>query len=609
VSLGLCWIVACLLALTPAASEAQVGFQIVKKAKLQLALDRESYAPGDTVRVAAVVVIDENWHIQSHQPSLEYLIPSELSFALPEGWPEPTIEWPPDKLWQSQFEAEPLAVYDGTTVVVARLQIPEDAVAGSLPLDGELYFQACDDRQCVAPTDAEAFVALTIGDSGREINQQLFDQAAGAQGAGEPGGSAGGNRPAPRGLFGILLLGVLGGLILNAMPCVLPVLSLKVFGLIQSADEGRGAVVKDSLASAAGILVSFWLLALAAIAARSAGNAVGWGIQFQNPVFVTILAVILVLFCLNLWGLFEIPLPRRIADRVARSATSGRSSLGSHFSAGLFATLMATPCSAPFLGTAVGFGLSQTAPMILAVFTAIGVGMALPYFFLAAFPGGASLIPHPGAWMEQVKGIMGFLLAGTALWLFYVLANQVNSVSLALIEGGLLLLALGLWLRATSGTQLLRTAGLITATLAIAFSVWIAHDKRGTADASGETVHLIEWQDFAPGQPEKLAADGRLVFVDVTADWCATCKVNERLVLETEEIDSLFEQHDVLAMKADWTNRDDDIAQYLAEHGRYAIPFYVLYRPGQEPHLFGELLSKKELIRVINESGSLAAGS
>lgn len=308
---------------------------------------------------------------------------------------------------------------------------------------------------------------------------------------------------------------------------------------------------------------------------------------------MTALAVVVVLFCLNLWGLFEIPLP----VFVARAAGSGpREGVPGHFVSGLFATLMATPCSAPFLGTALGFALAQPAGVIVAVFTAVGFGMALPYLVLAAAPRLAGLLPRPGAWMETLKIVMGFLLAGAAIWLFYVLSAQVSAERVAFIELALLSLALGVWLRSRLRRPTGRRVAVALAMAAGVTSVVLAWGAEvrpsGAARAvSGDEGGRISWIAFDEARARKLAAGGTAVFVDVTADWCFTCKVNEKLALDTPEVAAAFERHGVVTMKADWTNRDDSIAAYLASFGRYGIPFYVLYRPGEEPHLFGELLT------------------
>ena len=272
---------------------------------------------------------------------------------------------------------------------------------------------------------------------------------------------------------------------------------------------------------------------------------------------------------------------------------------------------MATPCSAPFLGTAVGFALAQSSPVILATFTAVGTGMALPYLALALAPGAARFLPRPGAWMEHVRRIMGFLLAAAAVWLFYVLANQVSAERVALIQLGLLALALFVWMRHRAGGGVLvrraaatGMAAAIVAALVLAAGADTAAPRTAGVGSAGTaaTDRHIQWIDFDRGRAEALAAGGTLVFVDVTADWCFTCKANERLVLETAETEELFTEHGVVAMKADWTNRDDDIAAFLADHGKYSIPFYLLYRPGAEPLPFSELLTRATLDQAVRDA-------
>ena len=554
-------------------------FRPPPKASVEAFTDLTSYAAGATARIAAVVTIDDGWHIQSRTPSYDYLIPTELALELPDGWPAPGIDYPAHVMWQSEFAEDPLAVYEFETVIHAALDLPDDLAAGRVEVPVELYYQACDNLVCLPPTTAETTVQLRIGDAGEPTGHPAFQAAAPA-----PPGTGGGLS-----LFAALIPALLGGLILNGMPCVLPIVSLKLFGLAQASGRPRREIVAGALMTTLGILASFWALAGATLLARSAGQAVGWGIQFQNPLFVTFLALVLTLFSLNVWGVFEIQLPSALANRLG-GAGEGYSG---HFASGVFATLMATPCSAPFLGTAVGFALSQRATTIVLVFTAVGIGLATPYLLLAAAPGAARLLPRPGEWMVTLRGIMGFLIAGTTVWLLYVLAAQMDSARLAFLQVGLLTLALFVWLQGRSRTTGPRVFGRVGAAAAAVFVLLLAggataHSRGADTRASGEKV--LDWAPFDPVQAETLAAEGRLVFVDVTANWCATCKVNERLVLETEETAELFRRYEVVAMQADWTNRNDDIARYLASFGRYGIPFYALYRPGQEPHVFSELL-------------------
>jgi suppressor for copper-sensitivity B len=599
---------------------AHAQIQAPKKATFVLNADRTAYDPGSPARVAALVTIEHGWHVNSHKPTFEYLIPTVFDLPLPAGWSQKDVRYPTAKMKTFSFEPHPLAVYDGDVVVVASFEIPKGAKPGSYPLQGSLRYQACNDQQCLPPVTAQARIELKVGPGGKEQNGKLFAQGATDGGSdaeaprtSEPRPAAA--RPAAGGsLAATLLLAVLGGLILNAMPCVLPVLSLKIFGLVRSAGHGRAEVVRGTLATAAGILASFWALAAAAVAAHAAGAAVGWGVQFQHPGFVAFLAVVVVLFCLNLWGMFEIPLPRALAEL---GGTGPREGVAGHFFSGLFATLMATPCSAPFLGTAISFALAQKALVVFAVFTALGLGMALPYLLVAAAPGIARLLPRPGAWMETVRGVMGFLLAAAAVWLFYVLSSQVAPEQLAAIQLGLLAIALFTWIqhRVARGRALRGVAGAGIA-VAVAITLFTAMGARGEAKQSltaSKPAGLIPWETFDRSRAESLARGGQLVFVDVTADWCFTCKVNERLVLDTPEVAKAFEEHGVVPMRADWTNRDDRIGAFLAEHGRYGIPFYLLYRPGRDPYVFSELPSKNGLVdqvrRSAGGSGATATGA
>jgi suppressor for copper-sensitivity B len=566
-----------------------------ERASLRLTAGRTAFAAGEAARLEARVTVEDGWHVNSDRPTFDYLIPTTLAVEVPAGWPAARVEYPPAEMQTFAFADQPLAVWAGEVTIPVTVEVPAASPSGAAPVRARLRYQACSDTICLPPVETEASLALTIGDAAPAA-------------APAPGAAA----AAPASLLGILAAGFLGGLILNLMPCVLPVLSLKVFGLVKSAGQGRAHVTRAALATSAGILASFWGLAAAAIAARAAGSAVGWGVQFQQPAFVAFLAVVVVVFCLNLWGVFEIPLPARLA-RLAGSAQGD--GVAGHFSSGLFATLMATPCSAPFLGTAVSFALGQPPATVVAVFTAVGAGMALPYLLLAARPGAARWLPRPGAWMDTLKGFMGFLLAGTAVWLFYVLSAQLAPERLAFVQLALLLLALFAWTRHRVPGPAAKRAAAFAMLGAAALALWVAS---GAAPAAGERSaraaeddagpgRLVTWVPWDAARAEALARDGRLVFVDVTADWCFTCKVNERLAIETDPTAAAFARHQVVAMKADWTTRDDRIAEYLASFGRYGIPFYVLYRPAGAPHVFGEVLTQGELLRVVEESAAAAA--
>lgn len=572
-----------------------------EKAELTLAASRTAFAPGEPARLAALVAIDDGWHLQAHVPTYEYLIPTELRVATPEGWGEARVEYPDPVPYTFAFAEEPLDVYEGKLVLPFEVDVPADA-DGPATISVTLRYQACDDKSCLAPVTARATLDVTVGAGGEEQAAELFAGGARVESATHPTPTGGAPAPASASFAAMLLLALLGGLILNAMPCVLPILSLKVFGLVKAAGQSRREVRAGALATSAGIVLSFWGLAAAAVAAKSAGAAVGWGIQFQQPGFVAFLAIVVLFFTLNLWGLFEIQLPSRLVS--AAEKRGAREGLGGHFASGLFATLMATPCSAPFLGTALSFALAQSAATIFAIFTAVGIGLALPYLALAVAPAAARLLPRPGAWMDTLRGAMGFLLAAAIVWLLYVLSAQIATERLAFFQVFLLAISLALFFahRARPGALGKKLGWALALALAAGSVVLLARapesEARSAAAPTGDSV--IAWIPFDRIEAERLAGDeGRLVFLDITADWCVTCKVNEKLVLHTPEVAGAFAEHGVVAMKADWTNRDDEIAHFLAEHGRYGIPFYMLYRPGDAPHVFGELVSKQGIVEVV----------
>jgi suppressor for copper-sensitivity B len=402
----------------------------------------------------------------------------------------------------------------------------------------------------------------------------------------------------------MLLLALLGGLILNLMPCVLPVLSLKLLGVVAQGGAGRGAIRVSFLASAAGILFVFLLLAAATVAVKLAGHAVGWGIQFQEPLFLTSLAVICVLFAANLWGLFEVGLPGFLADAMTERPGKGRSGIAGQFLTGAFTTVLATPCSAPFLGTAVGFALARGPFEIVSIFAALGTGLALPYLLVAAVPSLARHLPAPGRWMTTLKAILGIALAGTAVWLVSVMAGIVGLR--AALAAGLCLagIPLALWARRLWPDFTRRSGAAAVATLVIlAFAL---PGELPPDEASGSGRDAAGWSPFARVDIPSLVAQGKIVFVDVTADWCITCKANKTLVLDRPPIVEMLAAPTVVRMLADWTRPSDEIAGYLASFGRYGIPFNVVYGPGAPAGVpLPELLTPDLVAEALDKAGSV----
>ena len=399
----------------------------------------------------------------------------------------------------------------------------------------------------------------------------------------------------------ILALAFLGGLILNLMPCVLPVLSLKVIGVIGLGGASRAAVTGRFLATAAGIVLSFLALAAVVAGLKSAGVAVGWGLQFQEPLFLIALIIVITLFASNLWELFQIPLPSWLGD-LGAGGTNGSHGMAGHFASGAFATLLATPCSAPFLGTAIGFALARGTPEILAVFGALGIGMAAPYLAVAAVPGLATRLPHPGRWMISLKRFLGLLLAATALWLLTVLATQ-SGVRAALAVAALMAtgVAVMVWAAAPGHGRRLAACSMLALVFVLAFLAPGEFRRTESATARADSV----WRPFDRASIDALVASGKTVFVDVNADWCVTCKFNEAAVLNRGAVARQLASEGVVAMRADWTLPDPAIAAYLEEFGRYGIPFDAVYGPALPRGIaLSELLTEDAVMAAFGRAGS-----
>jgi len=413
-------------------------------------------------------------------------------------------------------------------------------------------------------------------------------------------------RPAPvRGIFTFLFFGFLGGVILNLMPCVLPVISLKIFGFIQQAGQSRQKIFRSGIAFTIGIFAWFIALALLLIALKGAGRDVTWGgFQFTNPYFVLALSVIVLVFALNLFGVFEISLPQSMT-RGLLSTTERKDDLGSFFQ-GVFATVLATPCTAPFLGTALGFAFTQSPAIILSMFVAIAAGMGAPYLLLSVQPAWLRFLPKPGPWMLHVKQFMGFLLLATLLFLLYVLGAQRGVEGAIWASCFLLVVSVACWMK---GAFVVPTASaakrnivlVLMLVLVLASGVYFIGDKFQSAKvASADSQLRGGWQAFTPERLQAELAQGHTVFVDFTAAWCLTCKFNEANVLQSSEVREAFQRHGIVKLKADWTNGDPVITKLLQQFGRPGVPLYVLY-PGksEEPIVFPELLTKSMVLEKL----------
>ena len=411
-----------------------------------------------------------------------------------------------------------------------------------------------------------------------------------------------GGSPAPTGdnmtVGAVFLLALLGGLILNLMPCVLPVLGIKVARLIDAAGRDRATVSASFLATAAGIVASFGLLALLVAAVRAAGLTAGWGFQFQVPGFIAFLAVIVLLFAAVLAGVCEIRLPVRVNRWLHQAGGNAKGHVGA-FAEGAFATVLATPCTAPVVGTTVGFALTRGFGDIALVFLGLGLGMAAPWLLVAARPGLLAVLPRPGPWMGRLKLVLAVLLLGTAVWLLSVLHAAAGLIPTALAASlsGLAVLAFAVR-TPERAVPTMRAAGLVAVFMAVLAPALAERGPAGEAARAGDPL----WLPLDPATVPAMAAE-RVVLVDVTAEWCVTCVVNKRLVLDRSPVRRLLEAGEVVGLRGDWTLPDPAIAAYLANHQRLGIPFNAVYGPAlPQGEVLPELLSPTAVVEAVERA-------
>ena len=397
-----------------------------------------------------------------------------------------------------------------------------------------------------------------------------------------------------------LLFAFIGGMILNLMPCVLPVISLKILSFVKMSGKSRSLTLKHGAGFCAGVLVSFWILAAAILILRAYGQSVGWGFQLQEPIFVVILATILFVFALSLFGLFEWGLifASWAGDKQVKS-TEGEPSLTGSFFSGVLATAVATPCTGPFLGSAVGFALTLPAFQALLIFTSLGLGMCFPYLLLAAYPSCLRFIPKPGAWMETFKQLMGFILLASVVWLMWVFSAQTDTFSLMCLIAGFFCFSVAAWIYGRGDVP---SAGKVQRILAYAtVAVFLVAGYQlivlpkatwGQTSSSSSGDKWSGWETFSPERVAELRAQGTPVLIDFTAKWCLICQANH-LVLDSENVGRELAEAGVVKMKADWTKNDPVITKALSEFGRNSVPLYVLYGPDKdkEPEILPQVLT------------------
>jgi thiol:disulfide interchange protein/DsbC/DsbD-like thiol-disulfide interchange protein len=462
-----------------------------------------------------------------------------------------------------------------------RMEKGEAGLEGAAPLEGVLALDS-------------------TGPDGAKLRRGYVVSAQAAPASASTLAAASETASADLGLGLALLFAFLGGLILNLMPCVFPVLSLKAYGLAQGVAEKRRV---GGLAYLAGVLASFGLIAAGLMALRSAGVAAGWGIQFQSPGFLLALIALFLALGLNMSGVFEIGGSLTGAgDGLAR-----REGLAGSFFTGVLATVVATPCTAPFMGAAVGYAFSQPPAGAIAVLMALGLGFAMPIVLLSMTPGLGRLLPRPGTWMVRFKQVMAFPLYATAAWLVWVLSVQQGSDGVMAAMITLVVVGFAAWLIGLGGRSALRTGiAAAIAALGIAASAAVLPDTPQTGAAQSASTSGPSAEAFTQARLDQLIAEGKPVFVNFTAAWCITCKVNERVALNSERMAGVFKERGITYLKGDWTSANPEISAVLQSFGRAGVPLYLLYsgKPGSQPQVLPQLLTESIILGHIAELSS-----
>lgn len=580
------------------------GLEDGPKEKVTAALIAEvtAAAPGRPFRVLVQVKHIPGAHSYGKTLPPEIIgKPTKLIWTLPEGWKMDELPWPAVHPFKG-VDGSPSEGYEGTVNLPAQLTPPADAVPGSkaelmVKVDGLV----CDDKTCT-PFKQEVKLTLPLAETMVKDAAQaaLFPNDMPAAAQKKTAVSSNSNNAEPTFLF-LMFSALLGGLILNIMPCVFPVLGIKVVGVVQQAGGDRKQVVLHGLVYTLGILLSFWALGGLVVALGK-----GWGFQLQSAGFTYGLAVFFLVFGLNMAGVFEIGAS---AVGVGSNLQMKHGLSGSFFS-GLLATLVSTPCSAPFLGTALGFAVKMPAPQAMLLFTLIGLGLASPFLLLSAFPNLVSLLPRPGAWMESFKQGMSFLLFGSVCYMLWVLTAMVEGFPLLWLLLSLVVVALACWiygrwslphkpartrLRAVVLTVTVMGAGLLLG--------WPPKQEKKSHVAVPVFENGLLWEPWSPTKAQELVAAGKPVYIDYTAKWCLTCQVNKR-VYPDPQIQELFKKHGVVAVKADYTNEDEPIKDAFTALGRGAVPVNALYIPGvADPVVLPELLTVGNVSEALKKIG------
>jgi suppressor for copper-sensitivity B len=535
--------------------------------------------------IALHFTIPNGWKVYSNNPG-DSGLPIVIDFKGSKNLKSHDITWPPSELMIDKFGSEEMRtnVYKKDTLIPIKL-FPQDPTK-PITVNATLTYGACE-KVCIGQDEKFNFSIEP-----KFVNTELKKKCHSA--VKQCHGSHGYSIPETP-FYMIVIFALVGGMILNLMPCVLPVLALKLLNIVKYAGLTKKQITLNLLATAFGIISTFILLAAVTIIFKIIGMNFGWGFQFQEPWFLIFIAVILTIFASNLWGEFEIALPQWLSD--SASKTHKEYSINNSIAAGAFATLLATPCTAPFLSVSIAFALSQSEWMIMFIYIMVGVGMSIPYLLLAATPKTLTLLPKPGKWMVNLKKFFAILLVLTLVWVLYVLYYQISTYSLVILVGCLLLVKFVF--SNSIQSKNLRILAIITVLISV-----IALPQIMERNVNENTTYQSSlWEPFSEEKLFRYISDEKTILVDITAEWCLICKGNKFFVLEQPDILKFLKDNNVMMMRGDYTNRSETLSNFLKKHNRPGIPFNIVYGPSNKKGIvLPEVLTKDILVDAIRRS-------
>ncbi len=612
-------------------------------AHAKIVAESSSIKPGKEFVLGVLFQVDPGWHIY-YKDAGEAGMPTRVEWKLPSGFTAGPLLWEkPHKFIDSEITTYG---YADKTIIAAKIKPPANLATGKpIKIEADLKWLTC--KEICLPGQDSVSLEIPVSDSEPDqANKALFanvgfagdvkslpDEPHGTTGgATGPSGTTTGTASAattggsstsagtagspsssgePNMLY-LLFCALAGGFVLNFMPCVLPVIAIKIMSFIEQADEEPARVRLLGLTFSAGIILSFLTLALIVIAVRAAGRTVGWGFQFTVPGFTIAMSVVVLLLALSLFGLYYISVTvgQGELDKLAQK----EGFVGTFFK-GVLATTLSTPCTAPLLGTALGFAFAQPDWVVAGIFFTSGLGMSLPYLLFTAFPNLMKFFPKPGVWMEKFKESMGFILMATVVWLLGVLGTQIDSEGVMWTGYFLLTVALSCWIIGrftdlTSTTAKKIKVWSVAAVLSAAgfWAFILAQPSVGPYLLRARQLSATDdtfWTPFSRSALDKAIAEKKTIFIDFTASWCLTCKTNEKLFINTAAVKQKFEQLKVLPMKADWTNQDQEITAEMRKYNRSGVPLYVVIPAGRpnDAIVLPEFLSPNSVVDALESAG------